>query len=142
MTALESLLADIEAKAGAATQMRWVADEAVAFLDGKAMPPTRAVYAYPSESHCVEIIESPDVHLGECIHNPADLPHIARLDPPTAQALVRIVRELREALNRCDESVTEFDKREGYQHSDVYHDVTTATAHALANVKRIAEELE
>lgn len=159
MTRLEELLADIEAKAGAAKQVvssRWEADYSMAFRDGEP-PPRRAVYTRPTETHVVEIIETPDKLDGECIHAPEFQEHIARLDPPTALTLVRMVRELQKEVKFYADKKNwkkqtawtgwagfgeEPDDRQPYDFYPITNDKGKRAREALAKVNALAEELK
>lgn len=65
---------DIEKLCDQATEGPWLVDKAVHIGTGIE---TLAIYSWPTEFHCTEIIESPDELNGECIHNENDAKFIA-----------------------------------------------------------------
>ena len=67
-------LDEMEALEKAATPGPWITDYAVHIGTGIE---TLAIYHWPTEVHCVEIIESPDEMYSECIHNEGDWKFIA-----------------------------------------------------------------
>lgn len=73
---------------------------------------------------------------------PEDVAFNIRLDPPTALALVRMVRELREKMQEFSEIGCTSTHPEECTCCLVENQVVSMAEQALANVNRIAEDLK